>query len=323
MLGRAPDDPALRTRVGVMLQDGGLPLAAPAGQVLAHVAAMHARPRDRGELVDRLGLGALLRRPVSRLSGGERQRLALATALVGRPQLLLLDEPTAGLDPQARVAVRDLVRELRDDGTTILLTTHRTEEAGELADQVVVLDAGRVRAAGTPAELVGQDRGLRILLDRDPAAYRDELEHVLRVPVVASDRAAGGARRTQPGAAAQGHRLGARQRRADPRAGRRSPQPRGRRAGPDRTGAAMSATEPSVPTGPAPVLAPAHDPAPAWRRVLAQAAFEVRALVRNGEQLLLTLVLPVWSSSSWAAPTCSASARTGWPWSPPACWPSR
>jgi len=188
VLGRAPDDPALRTRVGVMLQDGGLPLAAPAGQVLAHVAAMHARPRDRGELVERLGLGALLRRPVRRLSGGERQRLALATALVGRPQVLLLDEPTAGLDPQARVAVRDLVRELRDEGTTILLTTHRTEEAAELADQVVVLDAGRVRAAGSPAELVGQDRGLRILLDRDPGAYREELEHLLRVPVVASSR---------------------------------------------------------------------------------------------------------------------------------------
>ncbi len=188
VLGRRPDDPDLRTRVGVMLQDGGLPLAAPAGQVLAHVAAMHARPRDRGELVERLGLGALLRRPVRRLSGGERQRLALATALVGRPQVLLLDEPTAGLDPQARVVVRDLVRELRDEGTTILLTTHRTEEAAEQADQVVVLDAGRVRAAGSPAELVGQDRGLRILLDRDPTAYRDELEHLLRVPVVASRR---------------------------------------------------------------------------------------------------------------------------------------
>jgi ABC-2 type transport system ATP-binding protein len=188
VLGRPPTDPALRTRVGVMLQDGGLPLAAPAGQVLAHVAAMHARPRDRAELVERLGLGALLRRPVRRLSGGERQRLSLATALVGRPQVLLLDEPTAGLDPQARVAVRDLVRELRDEGTTILLTTHRTEEAAELADHVVVLDAGRVRAAGTPGELVGQDRGLRILLDRDPTPYRDELEQLLRVPVVATRR---------------------------------------------------------------------------------------------------------------------------------------
>jgi ABC-2 type transport system ATP-binding protein len=188
VLDRAPDDRALRTRVGVMLQDGGLPLAVPAGEVLRHVAAMHARPRDLGELTDRLGLGPFWRRPVRRLSGGERQRLALATALVGRPEVLLLDEPTAGLDPQARIAVHDLIRELREQGTTLLLTTHHTQEAAELADQVVVLDAGRVRATGTPAELVGQDRGLRIMLDRDPTAFRAELEALLRVPVVASPR---------------------------------------------------------------------------------------------------------------------------------------
>ncbi|MDO8107492.1 ABC transporter ATP-binding protein [Isoptericola sp. b441] len=188
VLGRAPTDRALRTRVGVMLQDGGLPLAAPAGYVLRHVAAMHANPRDLRELSDRLGLGPLWRRPVRRLSGGERQRFALATALVGRPELVLLDEPTAGLDPQARLAVHDLVRELRADGATILLTTHLTHEAAELADHVVVLDAGRVRASGTPQELVGTDRGLRILLDTDPTPFRAELETLLRVPVVASPR---------------------------------------------------------------------------------------------------------------------------------------
>lgn len=188
VLGRPPTDRALRTRVGVMLQDGGLPLAVPAGQVLRHVAALHARPRPVDELAERLGLTAVWRRPVRRLSGGELKRVALAVALVGRPEVLLLDEPTAGLDPQARVVVRELIAEQRAAGTTILLTTHLTDEAEAVADQVVVLDGGRVRAAGTPAELVGQDRGLRILLDRDPRAYRDELERLLRVPVAASPR---------------------------------------------------------------------------------------------------------------------------------------
>lgn len=188
VLGREPTDRALRTRVGVMLQDGGLPLAAPAGQVLRQIAALHAHPRPVDELADRLGLTPLWRRPVRRLSGGEATRLALAVALVGRPELVLLDEPTAGLDPQARLVVRELIGELRAEGTTIVLTTHLTDEAQALADHVVVLDAGRVRAAGTTAELVGQDRGLRVLLDRDPRPYRDELERLLRVPVTASPR---------------------------------------------------------------------------------------------------------------------------------------
>ncbi|HMO10480.1 MAG TPA: ABC transporter ATP-binding protein, partial [Actinotalea sp.] len=186
VLGRPPADPWLRTRVGVMLQDGGLPLAAPAGEVLRHLAALHARPWPLAELTERLGLVSVLRTQVRRLSGGERQRVALAAALVGRPQLLLLDEPTAGLDPQARLAVRELIRELRDAGTTILLTTHLTEEAQLLADHLVVLDSGRVRAAGTPAELMGRDRGLRLLVDGDAEAHREDLERFLKVPVLAS-----------------------------------------------------------------------------------------------------------------------------------------
>lgn len=186
VLGLVPTDPRLRARVGVMLQDGGLPLAVPAGQVLRHVAAMHAAPRPPDELVARLGLGRVLRTPVRRLSGGERQRLALAVALVGRPEVLLLDEPTAGLDPAARLAVRELVGELRAAGTTILLTTHLTEEAAALADQVVVLDAGRVRASGSPASLMGRDQGLRLAIDGDAEAAREGLEHALRVPVLAS-----------------------------------------------------------------------------------------------------------------------------------------
>lgn len=157
VLGLDPrtDAPALRPRVGVMLQDGGLPTTAPAGLVLRHVARMYAQPRDLGELDERLGLGSFARTQVRRLSGGQRQRLALAAAVVGRPEVAFLDEPSAGLDPQARLAVWDLVRSLRADGTTVLLTTHQMSEAEALADHVVVVDHGRAVASGPVPTLVG------------------------------------------------------------------------------------------------------------------------------------------------------------------------
>jgi ABC-2 type transport system ATP-binding protein len=157
VLGRDPlaDAEALRPRVGVMLQDGGLPTGARAGEVLRHVAALHARPLPVAELLDLLGLSTHARTTVRRLSGGQKQRLALAVAIVGRPELVFLDEPSAGLDPQARLAVWALVERLRADGVSVVLTTHLMDEAERLADHVVVLDGGRVVAAGTPTELVG------------------------------------------------------------------------------------------------------------------------------------------------------------------------
>ena len=145
----------LRHTVGVMLQEGGLPLAPTAGSVLEHVARLHDRPHAAAPLLDRLGLDDVARTRVRRLSGGQRQRLALACAIVGEPELVFLDEPTAGLDPQSRLAVWDLVRELREQGTSIVLTTHLMTEAEELADQVVIVDHGQVVAAGTPTELRG------------------------------------------------------------------------------------------------------------------------------------------------------------------------
>lgn len=145
--------PALRPRVGVMLQDAGLPTGAPALAVLRHVASMYADPRPVDELVERLGIGAFARTTVRRLSGGQRQRLALAAAVVGRPELVFLDEPSAGMDPQARRAVWDLVAELRADGVAVLLTTHLMDEAEHLADHVVVVDHGAVIAQGTVEEL--------------------------------------------------------------------------------------------------------------------------------------------------------------------------
>lgn len=164
VLGLDPvrDRRALAPRVGVMLQDGGLPAAAPAGRVLAHVAAMYARPRPLTELDALLGLDAFARTRVRRLSGGQRQRLALAVAVVGRPELAFLDEPSAGLDPQARLAVWDLVRELRAAGTAVVLTTHQMADAEALADEVVVVDSGRVVASGTVAGLVGAAQAVRV-----------------------------------------------------------------------------------------------------------------------------------------------------------------
>jgi ABC-2 type transport system ATP-binding protein len=155
VLGVDPSDgAALLPRVGVMLQDGGLPTAVRALEMLEHVARMYARPRDVGELAERLGITGFGRTTVRRLSGGQRQRLALAAAVVGRPEVVFLDEPSAGMDPQSRLAVWDLVRELRADGVAVVLTTHLMDEAEDLADHVYVVDHGRVLAHGTTTELL-------------------------------------------------------------------------------------------------------------------------------------------------------------------------
>ncbi|OON74726.1 ABC transporter ATP-binding protein [Streptomyces tsukubensis] len=143
----------LRPRVGVMLQSGGVYSGARADEMLRHVAKLHADPLDVPALIERLGLGSCGRTTYRRLSGGQQQRLALAMAVVGRPELVFLDEPTAGLDPQARRATWDLVRDLRTDGVSVILTTHHMDEAEQLADDVAIIDAGRVIAQGSPEEL--------------------------------------------------------------------------------------------------------------------------------------------------------------------------
>ncbi len=148
MLGLSPRDPALRPRVGVMPQAGGAYPGLRCGEMLRLVASYAAHPLDPDDLLDRLGLVEVARTPYRRLSGGQQQRLSLALAVVGRPELVFLDEPTAGLDPQARHATWELVEALRADGVTIVLTTHLLDEAERLADDVVVVDHGRVVAAG-------------------------------------------------------------------------------------------------------------------------------------------------------------------------------
>ncbi|WP_441249793.1 ABC transporter ATP-binding protein [Kitasatospora sp. McL0602] len=155
VLGLDPvtDARQLKPRVGVMLQSGGVYAGARAVEMLLHTAKLHADPLDVPALVERLGLGSCGRTTYRRLSGGQQQRLALAMAVVGRPELVFLDEPTAGLDPQARRATWELVRDLRRDGVTVVVTTHHMDEAEQLADHVAVVDRGRVIATGTPDEL--------------------------------------------------------------------------------------------------------------------------------------------------------------------------
>jgi ABC-2 type transport system ATP-binding protein len=155
VLGLDPiaDHAALVPRIGVMLQKGGVyPMLGPA-QVLQLFARYYDDAEDPEALLDLVGLSAVRRTAWRRLSGGEQQRLALALALVGKPSVLFLDEPTAGVDPEGRIAVRDIIAAQRDRGICVILTTHELAEAERLADHVVIVDHGRVLAEGSPAEL--------------------------------------------------------------------------------------------------------------------------------------------------------------------------
>jgi ABC-2 type transport system ATP-binding protein len=144
----------LRPRIGVMLQDGvGGYREARTLELLQLFASYSASPLSPGALIETVGLSDVAETAVKRLSGGQQQRLSLALALVGRPELVFLDEPTAGMDPQARRATWELIRKLRADGVSVVLTTHFLDEAEQLADNVVVIDSGRVVAEGSPAEL--------------------------------------------------------------------------------------------------------------------------------------------------------------------------
>ena len=165
ILGLDPiaDNARLRERIGVMLQGGGGYPAARAGEMLNLVAAYSANPLDPQWLMETLGLTECGRTTYRRLSGGEQQRLALACAVVGRPELVFLDEPTAGMDAHARIVVWELIDALRRDGVTVVLTTHQLKEAEELADRLVIIDHGATVAVGTPAELTqrGAENQLR------------------------------------------------------------------------------------------------------------------------------------------------------------------
>jgi ABC-2 type transport system ATP-binding protein len=143
----------LVARIGVMLQKGGVYPMLGSAQVLNLFARYYDDAEDPDALLDLVGLTDVRRTPWRRLSGGEQQRLALALALVGKPSVLFLDEPTAGVDPEGRIVVRDIIAAQRDGGICVILTTHELAEAERLADRVVIIDHGRKLAEGSPADL--------------------------------------------------------------------------------------------------------------------------------------------------------------------------
>ena len=166
-LDPARDAAKLKPRVGVMLQAGGIPPAVPAGEYLRTLSRFHVKPHDTAWLLDIVGLTTHAKTPYKRLSGGQQQRLSLAAAVLGRPDLVFLDEPTAGMDPQARHATWDLVTALKGDGVAVILTTHFMEEAEQLADHVIIIDHGRAVADGSPASLTGSAGQLRFRAQPD------------------------------------------------------------------------------------------------------------------------------------------------------------
>ena len=168
--------------IGVMLQGGGAWSGVRAMEMLDHVARLHAHPLDTAMLAERLGLGECGHTPYRRLSGGQQQRLGLAMAVVGRPEIVFVDEPTAGMDPQARRTTWELLEELRDDGVTVVLTTHYMDEAERLADRLHIIDHGRVIASGTPLELTrgGTHATIRLVVTRPfPPGSPDSLRQTL------------------------------------------------------------------------------------------------------------------------------------------------
>ena len=163
VLGLDPwsDHTELTSRVGILLQRGGIYPIMSVERPVRRFAAYYVDPRNPDELIDLVGLRAVARTPYKRLSGGEQQRLALALALIGKPRVAFLDEPTAGVDPAGRIAVRDVVAGLRADGVCVILTSHELDEVQRLADRVVIVDHGRVVAAGRQGEIQGESEELR------------------------------------------------------------------------------------------------------------------------------------------------------------------
>ena len=175
VLGFHPIDDAkeLRSRIGVMLQRNGVYLTMGPREVLRLFADYYGdRADDPDALLERVGLGRVATTPWRRLSGGEQQRLSLALALVGRPEVAFLDEPTAAIDPTARQTVRSLIHELRDGGVAVVLTTHDLDDAETLADHVIILDHGRIAAAGAWATRSGSPG--RDSLSWVPSRVRDQ-----------------------------------------------------------------------------------------------------------------------------------------------------
>jgi ABC-2 type transport system ATP-binding protein len=178
------DHARLTPRIGVMLQKGGVYPGIRPVEALSLFAAFYDAPEDPAGLLDRLGLAGVARTQWRRLSGGEQQRLSLALALVGRPEVAFLDEPTAGVDVAGRQVIREVIAELRDRGTCVLLATHELDEAERVADRVVIVDHGRLLAEGTPAALMSATERTTIDFGAPPALDVAALSAALGAAVV-------------------------------------------------------------------------------------------------------------------------------------------
>jgi ABC-2 type transport system ATP-binding protein len=183
VLGLDPiaDHAKLVERIGVMLQRGGIYPTMTPGQVVKLFSRYYEDPLDPEGLIGLLGLEGVARTPWRRLSGGEQQRVSLALALVGRPDVAFLDEPTAGVDPEGRIVIRRVVSQLRDRGAAVLLTTHELTEAERIADRIVILSSGRAIASGTVEELGALAGGQRIVFDATVGIDHRALEVALQV----------------------------------------------------------------------------------------------------------------------------------------------
>lgn len=144
----------VRRLIGISLQQAGMPEETTVLELLRLYASLYDNPLPIGDLLHRFSLADKAKVRTEKLSGGQRQRLALALAMIGRPEVLFLDEPTTGLDPQARRSLWDVIRDLKDEGRAIILSTHYMDEVEKLCDRVVVMDQGRILASGTPRELL-------------------------------------------------------------------------------------------------------------------------------------------------------------------------
>jgi ABC-2 type transport system ATP-binding protein len=163
-----------KARLGIVLQSTGEAPAASVREQLAHFAGFYPNPRDVDEVIAAVGLTEKAKTSIRKLSGGQRRRVDVALGIVGRPELLFLDEPTTGFDPEARRSFWDLIRRLQDEGTTILLTTHYLDEAAELSSRAAIVAGGTVAAMGAIDELGGAEARVPIVRWRENGVLREE-----------------------------------------------------------------------------------------------------------------------------------------------------
>jgi ABC-2 type transport system ATP-binding protein len=188
LFGGPPTDAVAAGRVGAMLQDAGLPQGARVAELIDLVRSLYPQPLSLAEVLRLADLEGVARRQVQRLSGGQRQRVRLALALAGNPELLVLDEPTAALDVDARRAFWQRVRGYVSAGRTVLFATHRLEEADAVADRVVVIAGGRLLADGTPDQVKAQATGRSTVSMAADGLPRELLERLPGVAAVEEDR---------------------------------------------------------------------------------------------------------------------------------------